>query len=473
MISWTADRNGVVQEENLGWSKFTGQSKADFLANRWLEMVHPEDRARAETAWAWANLKACRYEVNYRLYHAASRDWRWVRAGGVPLLSENNEIESWIGKLDDIHEKVLADLSVARNELHFRSLAETVPAFFWLASRDAQVFYWNPAWYEYTGFTPEQSMGINAANAIREDFRQQALVEWEASVREERNFEMDFPIINKFGEARWFTAKARPILDQNGKLVKWAGAMVDINDHEVANMELRNERQLRERFVATLTHDLRNALTSGKASTQVLLRKAEANSFQEKHHKIIFRCLERIDGMIADLLDANKIRAGHGYLIKSQTKINAEELLKEIADSLNHSHGEHFHAAGVGNTTGFWNRQDITRVVENLAINALKYGDISQPITLKAEDQGNVVAISVHNFGNPISPAASRSLFNFMERCKSDEKKAEGWGIGLTLVTGISDSYGGQVSVKSDPDSGTTFTATFPKEPNSESKEAF
>ena len=84
---------------------------------------------------------------------------------------------------------------------------------------------------------------------------------------------------------------------------------------EAANAEMRIERELRERFVAALTHNLRTPLSSIKCSAQLLLRKAESDTAARVLAQRIVMGAVRADRMIRDLLDANKIKAGHGIPI--------------------------------------------------------------------------------------------------------------------------------------------------------------
>ncbi|MGZ3809089.1 MAG: histidine kinase dimerization/phospho-acceptor domain-containing protein, partial [Bacteriovorax sp.] len=73
---------------------------------------------------------------------------------------------------------------------------------------------------------------------------------------------------------------------------------------------LEQERELREQFVATLTHDLRTPLTAAKMGAQFILRRPDNVEKNQQLAVKIIRSVDRMDQMIRDLLDANRIRAG-------------------------------------------------------------------------------------------------------------------------------------------------------------------
>jgi signal transduction histidine kinase len=101
-------------------------------------------------------------------------------------------------------------------------------------------------------------------------------------------------------------------------------------------------------------------------------------------------------------------------------------------------------------------------MIENLAVNAVKYRAPETPVTITLCQAQESATLEVHNLGNPISPENQGELFKSFRRIKTVEDR-KGWGLGLTLVKGIVDALGGSVALQSTKMSGTTFTVVLPK----------
>ncbi len=456
-VVWIATPAGDVFEDSPSWRAFTGQSYEELKGWGWLNAIHPDDRERTKRVWNAAAQNLSRYEITYRLHHM-SGEWRWTTARGAPVIAADGKVECWVGMNDDITDKKNSEQSLADSELHFRSITTTIPHIVWIASCDAQVFYFNPAWYEYTGFTLEQSLGGRAANAIRSDVREAVMRNWRQSVKNESNVETEIPLRNREGEYRWFLARSRPIRDENGKIIRWAGIMGDIHDHKMALEQLKLERELRERFVATLTHDLRNALTSGHGSVQYLIKQKNKIQEPEKYYQIISKCFKRTENMIQNLLDANLLHVGNNFPLKKITEFNLKDFLQEFFEDLQQSYGPRFTLNNEVDCIVHWSREDIQRVMENLCSNALKYGSPILPVTVGARSVDGKIELFVHNWGNPIPEVDQKNLFEYLQRAEGARMISyQGWGIGLTLVKGIAEAHHGQVVVRSSAEAGTTF----------------
>jgi signal transduction histidine kinase len=227
--------------------------------------------------------------------------------------------------------------------------------------------------------------------------------------------------------------------------------------------KLEQERDLRERFVDTLTHDLRTPLTAAKISAQFLLRKAEDPEGVRNLANRITASVGRAEKMIRDLLDANRIKAGGGMPVQIQ-EFNFADIVEAALWDLRQLNGPRFEFINEAAVTrGYWDSDAVQRVVENLASNAIKYGKSNTPVTIRLRGDRTTIELSVHNFGNPIAKADQATLFKAYRRTEAAIRSGEkGWGIGLTLVKAITDAHHGSVEVLSDAENGTTFVVRLP-----------
>ena len=226
---------------------------------------------------------------------------------------------------------------------------------------------------------------------------------------------------------------------------------------------LKIEKEIRERFVSTLTHDLRTPLTAGLLAGQLLMRKEFAADDVKKIAKRIAGNMERADGMIRDLLDTNRLKAGEGFPLNIEACI-LTEIVENAVRTLSEIYGPRFVVNQPSHPThGFWDPVAIQRCVENLAANAVKYGTPKSPVKIEVTYSKTKATISVHNEGNPISKEDQAVLFHSYHRTESAQKSGQkGWGIGLTLVKGIMEAHFGHAKVKSEKKSGTTFFIELP-----------
>ena len=227
--------------------------------------------------------------------------------------------------------------------------------------------------------------------------------------------------------------------------------------------ELKAERELRERFVLALSHDLRTPLAVIKIGAQIVKRQAiELKAIANTVEKITTN-VDRADRMIRDLLDANRINAGVGIPINVE-ECRLDSIINFVVTDLNQIYGQRFIIANnVGEVSGFWDNMALHRLIENLASNAIKYGSSDTNVTITLSLKNNKVEISVHNFGNPIELSEQNYLFKQFYRTDSaDKSDTKGWGIGLALVKGITEAHGGEIRLESDKISGTNFIVQLP-----------
>jgi PAS domain S-box-containing protein len=228
----------------------------------------------------------------------------------------------------------------------------------------------------------------------------------------------------------------------------------------VAVGTLKDEKEMRERFVSALTHDLRTPLTAVKIAAQLLARGSVR--LPELTDQIQVN-IDRIDKMIQDLLDANLIQAGEKLCLRL-AELDVVKVARETLESIRGQHGDRFVLIAPDSLPGFLHEASLRRMIENLANNAVKYGSSDTPITVTLQNtHKQSISICVHNLGNAIPPKEQASLFNqFRRGSTADKPLQKGWGLGLTLVRGLAEAQQGQISVESSPSRGTTFSVVLP-----------
>lgn len=225
---------------------------------------------------------------------------------------------------------------------------------------------------------------------------------------------------------------------------------------------LKDERELRERFVSLLSHDLRTPLSAVKISAQLIQRKEDTSESTLSLAARIVSNVNRADQMISDLLDANRIRSGEKLPLKIE-QFDLITLARETLDDLATIHGDRFILSGLEHIEGYWDRASVRRIIENLCNNAIKYGSPTSPINVLVRKISENACIEVQNSGELITREDQASLFQqFRRGPKAQGSKKKGWGIGLTIVRGIAEAHGGTVQVESEATKGTIFRIVLP-----------
>jgi signal transduction histidine kinase len=221
--------------------------------------------------------------------------------------------------------------------------------------------------------------------------------------------------------------------------------------------------EIQELFMVTLTHDLKNPLNIIKMGTHLVLRRFERG---DRHYDVTARmigAIERLDGMIQNLLDTSRLRAGQGLSLTFEN-CDLEQLLQEVVEDLNFAYEERFVLVSADAVETRCHRKSLRRVIENIATNAVKYGAPDTPITLTLQHTATTIHITIHNEGQPISSEARSILFQQFRRTKTAGEQ-EGWGLGLFLAKSLTEMHQGTIEVESAEGKGTSFIITLPAVP--------
>jgi len=346
----------------------------------------------------------------------------------------------------------------------------------------------NPVYCDLLFGAPRAFIGQKVRDAIPESIAQGFVALLDRVYRTGEAFvgtEMPIDLVQQDGHHRRFYLDFvyQPLRDANNQVQGIVAVIHDVTERvrnrlsleekeqrleqSVADLEL--ERELRERFVAMLTHDLRTPLQAVTMSAHVIRRKLSDNEVAQQFAGRIIENIRRADEMIRNLLDANRLKAGEP-LVMEMAHCELNEIAEDTLADLATLHGDRFILNANSRIHGYWSRGEIRRVLENLCTNAIKYGDPYRPVRVTLAEGADGVRIEVQNEGNPIPAAGLEKLFRPFKRIDTGHSGGpDGWGLGLILVKGIAEAHGGGVTVRSEPGSGTVFVVTLPTDSRGDS----
>jgi signal transduction histidine kinase len=211
--------------------------------------------------------------------------------------------------------------------------------------------------------------------------------------------------------------------------------------------DLQHEREIariREQFIATVGHDLRNPVQAIAATVRTLVREGGESELTS----LIENSCTRIDRIVTDLLDLAAARSGAGFPIVVTRGVDLAPVLENvIAESRVIWPGRCLEVRARVTEPVSCDAARIGQLLSNLLANALTYGDAAAPVLIEGSVEGNLLRLSVVNHGAPIPPAVRARLFQPFFR---GVDKGRGLGLGLYICSEIARGHTGTLTVASD-----------------------
>lgn len=221
----------------------------------------------------------------------------------------------------------------------------------------------------------------------------------------------------------------------------------------------------RDLFLGILGHDLRNPIGAASMAARRMGESGLINPKQAKVVSEIVRTTERATRILNDMLDLTRSSFGIDIPIV-KAKMSMLVLCQEIADEFRRTdEGGRVEVKLEGDPNGLWDQARMGQVLSNLIGNALQHGSDASPVSVAISGTDpNALSVSIHNFGEPISPDAQRTIFRSWRRGQvNGPNDGTHLGLGLYIAKLIVEAHGGEINVTSDQSRGTEFTFRLPR----------
>jgi len=243
-----------------------------------------------------------------------------------------------------------------------------------------------------------------------------------------------------------------------------------------ARSEAERAIEIRDQFLASVAHDLKNPLGAIRGYAQLLRRQvARANGLGVER---LVQGLTRIDSMVLravaqidELLDVARLRANQSLELNT-TPTDLVALARNVVQEYQESTPHHRIRidATVDELLGVWDASRLDRVLANLLSNAIKYSasdsEIEVRVALDDRRSESWATLSVRDRGIGIPAADLPRLFEPFYRASNAIGRKPGTGLGLAGARHIVEQHGGQIEVESQEGVGSTFTIRLPVVPS-------
>lgn len=409
-------------------------------------------------------------------------------------------------------ERIRAERALRASEEQFRTLADNMSQFAWMADPTGHIYWYNKRWYDYTGTTYEAMRALSWRSVNHPDHHERVSASMKRAVAIGSVWEETFPLRGKDGQYRWFLSRALPIRDEFGQVTHWFGTNTDITAQVTAEEALRElndnlERRVAERTreLAEINHLLHLEMAERERAEETLrhAQKMEAigqltgglaHDFNNMLSGVL-GALELIQrrvasGRVNDLdryVDAATISANraaaltHRLLAFARRQsldpkpVDVNRLVLSMEDMLRRTMAEHITLETrlqADPWLAYTDAHQLENALLNLVINArdaMSEGGrlIIQTSSVHIDDPqhdnlepGDYVTLSVADNGCGMPAEVIAKAFDPFFTTKPI---GQGTGLGLSMVYGFVKQTGGHVQIDSTPGQGTLITLFLPR----------
>ena len=364
--------------------------------------------------------------------------------------------------------------ALQESEERLRKVVQNMPVMMDALDEDKNIVAWNQECERVTGFSAQEIVGNPQALELLypdQAYRERMMAEWAERGDDFRGWEWE--IACKDGSVK---TVAWSNISKHFAIPGWATWAIGVDVTERLRIESEREALIEElevknaemeRFVYTVSHDLKSPLITITGFLGFLEQDALAGNVERIKTDVahITNAATRMQQLLNELLELSRI----GRLVNPPQEVSVGELAREAVEMVAGRLAKRDVAVEIApvllqpdGPTVCGDRPRLREVLENLVDNAVKFmGDQPHPrieIGVRRDDDETVFYVRDNGMG--IEPRYHDKVFGLFERL---DAKAEGTGVGLTIVKRVVDVHGGRVWVESQGDGqGCAFCFTLP-----------
>jgi PAS domain S-box-containing protein len=479
-IIYETDTEGRFRFVNSVVTRLLGYDVDDLLGRRYLSIVHPE--WRRSTGRFYLHQVRDRTPTTYFEFPAVAKDGRVVWFGqNLRLVFEGDQVVGPHFSTRDITERRQAEERLhgamrtleaqyreadrARGEA--RAVLDSTQEAIAFVQHDRGVLTVNRRFSELFAIPPEEVVG-RRFEQLRRHIEQ--LVE--------DGGEFYTSVLDTFSDDTSTFGRTVTLVRPVRRELELTSAPVRSDDGEFLGRlyvfrDVTREREvdrMKTEFVSLVSHELRTPLTSIAGYVELLVQGevGPLTDDQRDFLAVVKTNADRLTGLINDLLDISRIEAGKIEL--ELTTVDLGDLAATVAGMLRpqiEAKGQSLQIEidpAAPRLTGDSDR--LAQVITNLLSNAHKYTPAGGTIVVRvapAADTRRTVRIAVADTGIGMTEEEQTRLFTKFYRAQNETTRAVGGtGLGLAITRQLVELHGGEISVRSAPSAGSTFTVTFP-----------
>ncbi len=463
-------------EEILGYTAEEWLADADL----WTRNLHPEDRDRTIDAANHHNRTGEPFDIEYRFRSKDGR-WLWIRDEATIVRYTTGRHRFSQGVMFDITERREAEDQLRDTEAKYRALVEHIPAVLYVDPADANgpTMYVSPQAEEVLGIDRDRYLADAGywLELIHPEDRERVQNAYEASLEAREGWAIEYRIVRPIdGRSMWIRDESTFLPGGDGRPELMQGVMFDVTERKLAEEALkkseRREREAAERlrtldemkntFLAAVSHELRSPLTSilGLALTM-----EQQDLTSEDRGDLVGRLASnarKLDRLLKDLLDIDRLNRGIVTPQYRATDVGA--LVRRTVDSLDLLADRSVLVEAEPVLVSV-DPAKVERIVENLLANAVRHTSQDAGIWVRVSPSDGGVLLAVEDDGPGVPEELQSAIFEPFLQGPTVSPHSPGTGIGLSLVALFAELHGGRAWVEKREGGGASFRVFLPGRP--------
>ena len=370
---------------------------------------------------------------------------RTICVNAQPIKRENGE--NWILlAFNDITLWKDKEGAEKKNADDLKKILGTLPQITLTISHDGRIIYFNQFSLDYLGMSLAQALNGGWKYAITPEIFTQVKKTWSDALATGEDFNMEIQIKRQSDNLyRWHLCRASAIRNEEGIVTSWVGAAIDIHDH-------KTKEEVKDEFIGIASHELKTPLTTAKAYIDLV----KINMEKTTNGNLLYvqkagESINRLNDLIGELLDVNKIKSGKLDLRISNFDFN--EMINSAVEGIQFVSPEH-KIILTGEVKEFVtaDRERLQQVFLNLLTNAIKYSPKKDKVFVNIVQENSEVKVSVTDSGIGILKENIGKIFTMYYREEGRALQFQGLGIGLSISREIILRHKGKIWVDSEAD---------------------
>jgi PAS domain S-box-containing protein len=367
----------------------------------------------------------------------------------APVKFKNGRMAGAVLVFRDITERRRAEHGAA----WLTSLVESSDDAIISKSIDGTITSWNRAAERLYGYAASEIIGRSIMTIVPRELEAEEHDILARLRRGERIEHFDTVRVARDGQRIDVSLTISPIKNEEGEVVGASKIARDIRTRKALEARIREEQRLKDEFLATLGHELRNPLAPIHSSAELLSHLSLPESRAVSAVEVIRRQTRQLMRQVDDLLDIARITQGH-ISLQSETLDLADVIAQAIEAVQPLIQARHHQLTEIWNSRPLFVRGDKARLIQcisNLVGNAAKYTDCGGQIRISARSNQGRAIIEIADNGRGIAPELLPKVFDlFVQGSRTLDRAEGGLGIGLAIVKRLIEMHGGEVTAHSE-----------------------